>query len=104
MILGECIEEIGDIEMHGRAERTWTSKDGNYTGGYRKRGFGKGGANDYYDFDKNGTKTNFPLWSAGDFRQTVGGTDLTLSGSTEFDWKAANEKVSFGDSQSAAST
>ena len=88
MILGECIEQIGDEKLHGKAEREWTQQGASMTGGKRKTGFGRS-PDDYGVFDKNGSRSHFPLWTAGDFRHTGGGISFTLAGPTEFDWKSA---------------
>ena len=75
---------------HGKAERIWTSKDGSMTGGKRKKGFGRN-PKDYAVMDPNATLTNFPLWTAGDFRHTGSGIFLTLAGPTEYDWEAGKK-------------
>ena len=91
MMLGECIEEIGDEKLHGRAKRQWTSKDGSMTGGLRLPGYGYF-PTDYSILDPNGTLTHFPLWSGDDFRQNHGGPGSTFTQKGGgYDWRAAQK-------------
>ena len=67
-ILGECVDQIGDVSLHPPTKREWKNVHGNQIAGY--------GENlDYssYDSDNLGSGTgNYPLWFATDIRLQPG--------------------------------
>jgi len=93
MMIGECIEFIGDPNLHKPMPRIYTQPD-NPNQLYRSAGLqvGYGSGNDWSLFDPGNNKTHFPLWTAGDFRQRVGGVQISMSENTEsqYGWQAAN--------------
>ena len=93
MMIGECIESIGDPSLHKPMPRSYTQPD-NPNQLYRSAGLqvGYGGGNDWSLFDPGNNKTHFPLWTAGDFRQRAGGVQISMSKNTEsqYGWQAAN--------------
>jgi hypothetical protein len=66
MIIGKCVDQIGDAEKHRPPDRVYMNVHG-----WRKEG--------YYDINGTGSypmmpdTTHFPLWNAADFRMTPGG-------------------------------
>mmetsp|Transcript_36068 Transcript_36068/g.107867 ORF Transcript_36068/g.107867 Transcript_36068/m.107867 type:complete len:555 (-) Transcript_36068:92-1756(-) len=83
MILGECVDLIGDRNLHRPPKRTVLDKEEGkrWTRSYRDRGHG-GPPDMKFDqyFGPNGPGLNttdggpmYPLWNAGDFRQVHGG-------------------------------
>jgi hypothetical protein len=67
VIIGECIEGIGDSTKHSLAPRVFKK-----TIGFREKGYGPGG--NYSKMPKN--TTLFPLWNAPDYRQLEGGRQI----------------------------
>jgi hypothetical protein len=67
VIIGECIEVIGDSTKHSPAVRVFKNKIG-----FREIGYGAGG--NYIMIPKN--TTIFPLWHAADYRQLEGGIQI----------------------------
>ena len=65
MILGECLDTIGDSTLHKPGERDYK----NGTLGDRKKGYGRN-ENDYAMMPNT---TMFPLWKPSDFRMAQGG-------------------------------
>ena len=72
MVIGRCIEGIGDDEMHPTVPRTFRAKNGQRYGGRRK---GYGERNDYSKIPNGGGHNNgyYPLYNAADFRRMDSG-------------------------------
>jgi hypothetical protein len=92
MIIGDCIEHIGDPNIHPIADREWMP-DSNLLsfnrGGKRLAGWGRNGPNDYEGY----SGSMYPLWNAGDFRHTGGGNYASFKKDGGFDWDAAKSKT-----------
>ena len=67
MIIGACVEEIGDESVHPRAKRS--------DGLYRDKGWARSCSRDVENLPNN---TLYPLWSGGDFRMNCGGSMLHM--------------------------
>jgi hypothetical protein len=81
MVIGECINLIGDSELH---------PPGNRNCGKRLAGYGGGGDKDY---DSMPNTTMFPLLNAWDFRMYAGGTMVHLVNSAH-DWDSTTVRES----------
>jgi hypothetical protein len=75
IIVGECLEGIGDSTKHSLAPRVFKK-----TIGFREKGYGPGG--NYSKMPKN--TTLFPLWNAPDYRQLEGGRQIQGHSHTGF--------------------
>ncbi|KAL7502618.1 hypothetical protein ACHAXN_000552 [Cyclotella atomus] len=64
VVLGECIDSIGDSSVHPRPERSWDGK-GWMSDGYTKK-------TQFASLPKN--TTHYPLWNAADIRHNHGKT------------------------------
>ena len=76
MIIGECIQGIGNATLHPLANRQLDNK------GLRRRGYGQKRPSDYLDSIVESGK--YPLWNAADYRETDGGQYI--------EWKGPREK------------
>jgi hypothetical protein len=75
MILGECIDGIGDPTDHLVPLREAGKQ------GLRNKGYGGDGPEDYDRKDK--LTKNYPLWNAADIRETSGSQHIVWKGSLE---------------------
>ena len=78
MVIGACIEGIGDSSRHPPAPRGYLDKNGRPQGA-RQKGYGE--AFDYHKIP-NGRDGYFPLYNAADFRRMK--TDLSVFGATGY--------------------
>ncbi|KAL3806663.1 hypothetical protein ACHAXA_002429 [Cyclostephanos tholiformis] len=74
-ILGECLEHVGDAMLHPLARREISEKHGK-----RLEGHGKDGNYSKYISEQGiGFNNSYPLWSATDFRNQVGGKMISMA-------------------------
>jgi hypothetical protein len=81
MVIGECIDFIGDAEVHRPGKRDF---------GKRLQGYGGGGSGDYGSMPNT---TMFPLLNACDFRMYGGGNTVKLVNSVH-DWNSTTVRKS----------
>jgi hypothetical protein len=78
-VIGACVDQIGDSDLHPVAIREWTKGDKNESGtnsiklksshGCRQKGYGQGGNYSLANYSITG---NYPLWSGEDIRTAWG--------------------------------
>ena len=76
MMLGECVDKIGDSNIHKPGIREWGGK------GPRREGYGGGSGS--ADFTKMPNTTMYPLWKPEDFRMVQGGEMIGAIGDIKF--------------------
>ena len=81
MVLGECIEHIGNETLHKPGVREFNGIHGKHARGYGREGYGK-----------MPNTTMYPLLSTGDFQNYDGGMQVYLVGGS-YDWYSAREKT-----------
>ncbi len=76
-MLGECIDQIGDLSIHLPSKREWNGKHSNF-----KEGYGWWGNFSLYEKEDLGGNTgNYPLWFATDIRMNPGNWAWAKDGS-----------------------
>lgn len=71
MVIGACIEGIGDEEHHGLAPRIQKDSNG-HSQGARQEGYGGGKQNPFKNIPKGNQYGKYPLYDAADFRAIMG--------------------------------
>ncbi|KAL7540491.1 hypothetical protein ACHAXR_013439 [Thalassiosira sp. AJA248-18] len=70
-ILGECVDQIGNVTLHPPTERNWKPKGFTSYHGDRARGYGREGK--FEEYRKSHKNDEYPLWTASDIRVGTGG-------------------------------